>query len=224
MALTNNINGIIFDLDGTLYRMQWFMRPLLAFKLLPRITRLTRFLKVRGRFAGKPMGCRENLLNSIADAVSKQEKVQQVEIYNWILLSFYPAFLSLMPFFKNSRPGIQNMLSTLRISGFKLAVLSDYDHVAERLLNLEINPSLFDITISSEAAGALKPCAEPFLNIASSWNISPENILVVGDRNDTDGEAARAAGMQFLQISDSSKTIDASGWDEIKKILLSLKD
>lgn len=220
MLLKHNIQGIIFDLDGTLYRMQWFMRPLLACKVLPHLTRLPRFLKERGFFAGKQMGSRENLLNSIAEAVSHKEKCKPGEIYDWILNCFYPAFVSLMPLFKNSRPGVNDTIAILRKAGLKLGVLSDYDHVSSRLGHLDIDPSLFDVMTSSEAYGALKPCKEPFLDIASNWNLAPENILVVGDRDDTDGGAARSAGMQFLQISDSKKIPGSKSWDEIKKALL----
>ena len=218
----HNIKGIIFDLDGTLYQMRWYMRPLLACKLIPHLGRLPRFLKERGRFAGIEMGSRENLLNSIALAVSKKEKCNPQEIYNWILNSFYPAFVSIMPFMKNTRPGIENILVSLRKAGLRLGVLSDYDHVSSRLEMLQINPSLFDIMTSSEASGALKPCSQPFLDIAEQWNFAPEKILVVGDRDDTDGQAARSAGMHFIQITDSSNKSTALRWNELKHTLLAI--
>lgn len=222
MQSMHNIRGIIFDLDGTLYQMRWFMRPLLACKLIPHLVRLPRFLKERGRFAGVQMGSRENLLNSIALAVSKKEKCNPEEIYNWILNSFYPAFISIMPFLKNSRPGIEESMISLRKGGLKLGVLSDYDHVSKRLEYLQVNPTLFDITTSSEASGALKPCSQPFLDIADQWSINPENILVIGDRDDTDGQAARDAGMRFIQITDSAQKSEALRWNELKSILLSI--
>lgn len=222
MQSMHNIRGIIFDLDGTLYQMRWFMRPLLACKLIPHLARLSRFLKERGRFAGVQMGSRENLLNSIALAVSKKEKCNPEEIYNWILNSFYPAFISIMPFLKNSRPGIEETMTSLRNGGLRLGVLSDYDHVSKRLEHLQINPSLFDITTSSEASGALKPCSQPFLDIADQWNISPENIMVIGDRDDTDGQAARDAGMRFIQITDSAQKSEALRWVELRSKLLSI--
>ncbi len=222
MQSMHNIKGIIFDLDGTLYQMRWYMRPLLACKLVPHLVRLPRFLKERGRFAGIQMGSRENLLNSIALAVSKKEKCSPEEIYNWILNSFYPAFISIMPFLKNSRPEIEKTLVSLRKNGLKLGVLSDYDHVSKRLERLQINPSLFDITTSSEASGALKPCSQPFLDIADQWNIPPEKILVIGDRDDTDGQAARNAGMPFIQITDSPQKSEALRWNELKSRFLSI--
>ncbi len=222
MQSMHNVKGIIFDLDGTLYQMRWFMRPLLACKLITHLLRLPRFLKARGHFAGVQMGSRENLLNSIALAVSKKEKCSPEEIYNWIVNSFYPAFISIMPFLKNSRPGIEEILISLRKNGLKLGVLSDYDHVSKRLEHLQISPSLFDITTSSEISGALKPCSQPFLDIANQWNICPENIMVIGDRDDTDGQAARDAGMQFIQITDSAQKSEALRWAELKSKLLSI--
>ncbi len=222
MQSMHNVRGIIFDLDGTLYQMRWYMRPLLACKLASHLVRLPRFLKERGRFAGIQMGSRENLLNSIALAVSEKEKCSPEEIYDWIMNSFYPAFISIMPFLKNSRPGIEETMNSLRKGGLKLGVLSDYDHVFKRLEHLHINPSLFDITTSSETYGALKPCSQPFLDIADQWDISSEKILVIGDRDDTDGQAARKAGMQFIQITDSTQKSNALRWNELKSGLLSM--
>lgn len=221
MQSMHNIKGIIFDLDGTLYQMRWYMRPLLACKLLPHINRLPRFMKERSRFAGVQMKTRENLLNSISIAVSNLEKCKPEVIHNWIVSSFYPAFVSTMSFMKNSRPAIEETLTSLRKKGLKLGVLSDYDQVSGRLEQLQIDPSLFDIMTSSEAEGALKPCAQPFLKIAEMWNLSPENILVIGDRDDTDGKAARDAGMPFMQITDSNKNSSAHRWNVVKDILLS---
>lgn len=221
MNSIQNIRGIIFDLDGTLYRMRWFMRPLLAIKVFPNVGRLPRFLKERGSFAGKQMGSRENLLNTIADAVSVKEKCSAEVIYNWIQESFYPSFVSLMPFFKNSRPGIDDVLIQLRKRNTKLGVLSDYDFVPQRLQLLDIDPNNFDTMTSSEAYGALKPSAHPFLQIAVSWGLAPENVLVIGDRDDTDGEGARSAGMQFLQLTDSNNGKGLS-WEKVKSLLYSI--
>lgn len=212
------IQGIIFDLDGTLYRMRWYMRPLLTFKVFPKVLRLPRFLKERGKFAGREMNSRENLFNTLCEAVSLREKCSKEEIYSWIHTSFYPAFVSTMPFFRNSRPGLNDMLNKLYKSGIKLGVLSDYDHVEQRLQKLQIPTSIFTIMTSAESFGALKPCARPLLEIADKWHLTPAQVLVIGDRDDTDGEAARSAGMNFLQIRDSESKNDTAGsWDEVQR-------
>jgi FMN phosphatase YigB (HAD superfamily) len=99
--------------------------------------------------------------------------------------------------------------------------LSDYGCVKERLEKLGLPVSLFDMVSSCEAAGALKPHPRPFLAIAEKWGIVPGNILVIGDRGDTDGEAAKNAGMQFVMVSDALRVSPgALRWGKICRMLL----
>ena len=219
-----DINGIIFDLDGTLYRMRWYLRPILIWNLFPNSLRLPRFLKIRGSFSGLEMHSGKKLMDAICDKLAEAEKCSTIEIRKWILEKFYPSFVSSMRYFSNSRPAINETLAHIKKNGYKLAVLSDYSQVYERLKLLNIEPSYFDSFSSSESSGALKPSSRPFLEIAEKWNLTPEKILVIGDRDDTDGEAARGAEMQFLQISDSkAKQNKSMEWDEIRTFLSSLK-
>jgi HAD superfamily hydrolase (TIGR01549 family) len=219
-----DIKGIIFDLDGTLYRMRWYLRPILTMNLFPNSLRLPRFLKIRGTFSGMEMNTGDNLMNAICDKLAAVEKCSTLEMKMWIQEKFYPSFVSAMRYFSNSRPAVNETLANIKKSGHKLAVLSDYDKVYERLKLLNIEHSHFDTLISSESFGALKPSPRPFLEIAQTWNLTPENILVIGDRDDTDGEAARGAQMQFLQITDAktAKT-NSMEWSEIRTFLNLLK-
>lgn len=215
-----DINGIIFDLDGTLYRMNWYLRPLLTLNLISTCLRLPRFLKVRATFSGVDMNSSDNLINSISEKVAFLEKSSIPEIRSWIENKFYPSFVKSMFFFRQSRPQINETLLSVKATGRKLAVLSDFGRVCERLKNLSIEPSLFHTVTSSEYSGALKPAARPFLEIAEEWKIAPENILVIGDRNDTDGAAARAAQMHFLQISNSNNSSETlAGWNDVRSFL-----
>ncbi|NLW32800.1 MAG: HAD family hydrolase [Fibrobacter sp.] len=218
----NSIKGLIFDLDGTLYRMQWYMRPLITIAVFPYCLRLPRFLKIRNQFAGKDLNSRDHLLSEICKQLSAAEHSSEETILNWIVESFYPAFTNTMRFLRNSRPQLDQTLTNLRNSNIKLAVLSDFDHVQQRLINLSINPENFHTIASSEAAGALKPSPRPFLEIAEKWNISPSEIVVIGDRDDTDGEAARRASMQFWQINDSKPAHNNTSWPFIRNSLLGL--
>lgn len=218
----NSIKGVIFDLDGTLYKMQWFFRPLLTVNLFSTCLRLPRFLKIRGTFSGIDMASGDNLINAICEKVASAEKCSKDDIYNWMDNQFYPAFIKVLKYFRNSRPEINNTLSLLKKNGLKIGVLSDYSYVSERLEALGIDTSLFDTLTSSESSGALKPAPRPFLEIASDWNINPENILMVGDRSDTDGLAAQSTGMPFLQITDSEQKKELARWDEIRSFLCSI--
>ncbi|MDG5816346.1 HAD family hydrolase [Chitinispirillales bacterium ANBcel5] len=214
------IKGIIFDLDGTLYKMHWIIRPWMTIKAFPNIFRLPRFLKERSRYAGLDLNCKNDLMNKLCSSLSVIEKCQPEEIQKWIDTVFYPSFVSSMIFFKNSRPGVNATLEKLKDSGIKLGVLSDYDLVAERLQKLGIDTSLFETLTSSEFYGALKPSPRPLLAVAELWNLKPENVLIVGDRDDTDGAAAKAAGMQFQKICDKGE--DLNSWSALQQYFSNL--
>ncbi len=220
----NSIKGIIFDLDGTLYKMQWFFRPLITANLLSTCMRLPRFLKIRGTFSGIDMNSGDVLINAICEKVASVENCSKDEIRNWMNNQFYPAFIRILKFFRNSRPEINKTLSLIKKNGLKVGVLSDYDYVSDRLVALGIDTSLFDTMTSSESFGALKPAPRPLLEIASDWNVNSRNILMVGDRSDTDGIAAQSAGMHFLQITDSEQKKEFAKWDKIRSFLCSIKE
>jgi HAD superfamily hydrolase (TIGR01549 family) len=121
---------------------------------------------------------------------------------------------------RGRRDGLGETLSRLRTRGINVGVLSDYARVEERLARLAIDPALFDSLASAESAGALKPAPRPFLEMCSAWGIDPGETLVVGDRFDTDGAAAKSAGMQFLKIGDKKGPLgEGRSWTAIKSYL-----
>lgn len=225
LSLAQDIKGIIFDLDGTLYRMKWYMRPLLTLKLFPQSMLLPRYLNVRKIFAGRDMKTGDALMRAMAFQLAGTGKNADPELMlAWIQNNFYPAFNAVMPRLRGARPGLDEALLSLKQKGYKLAVLSDFAHVKERLTGLAINPDLFDAVLSSETEGALKPHIRPFLTIARSLNLPPADILVIGDRKDTDGAAASECGMYFMHITDKKKVPSHTyPWSSIREHLNSLK-
>jgi FMN phosphatase YigB (HAD superfamily) len=220
----SSVRGVIFDLDGTLYVMRWFMKPLIFLRLFPDSMRLPRFLAVRDEFAGMELDVQERLLAAISDEFACREKISSSEARQWIVDSFYPSFVAIMPLFRFSRPFIRRLLARVRAKGIRLAVLSDYSCVPERLEKLWLPVSLFDTVSSCEAAGALKPHPRPLLAIAEKWGIEPGRILVIGDRADTDGCAAKNAGMQFWQVADTlCLPAGAMRWGTIRRRLRNLE-
>jgi FMN phosphatase YigB (HAD superfamily) len=218
------MKGIIFDLDGTLYRMEWFFQPMMFLGLLPHSLRLLRLLSERSKLAGIDFGTREVLLSTLCENLSRYDAADSRTLRTWIADRFYPAFISTMRFQRSGRPQLLSLLSHLKNRGIKLAVLSDYHAVEERLRTLRIPVDFFDLVTSCEYSGALKPSPRPFTEIARQWQIAATEVLVVGDRSDTDGIAARNAGMQFLRIIDKKKetasTSTALTWPALRTVLL----
>jgi HAD superfamily hydrolase (TIGR01549 family) len=92
-------------------------------------------------------------------------------------------------------------LRAFRAEGGRTALVSDYP--AELKLAALGVRSLFEIVVANgEPNGPrrLKPHPEGFLRAAEQLGVAPERCLVIGDRRDADGEAARAAHMSFRLI------------------------
>ncbi len=193
-------HGVIFDLDGTLYRMPWYFKPVFFVRLFPHGGRLPAYMRVRDAFAGKECGSGTQLTAQLSAALAQRVRIDSGVARTWIEESFYPRFAAMMGLVKGSRPGLGPLLAALRASGSRTAVLSDFAWVEQRLARLGIAQELFDACGSSEEAGALKPSPRPFLAIADGWGLSPSEVIVVGDRDDTDGAGARAAGMRFVNV------------------------
>jgi HAD superfamily hydrolase (TIGR01509 family) len=98
----------------------------------------------------------------------------------------------------------QRLLDALRVyraGGGKTALVSDYPASAKlRALGAA---ELFDLVVSSGEPGGpskLKPHPEGYLSAAERLGVEPGRCLVIGDRDDADGAAARAAGMALCLI------------------------
>ena len=220
------IKGIIFDLDGTLYRMTWFFQPFMFFSQMPHPFRLLHFLAERSKLAGKDFGSGEQLLETLCHNLAGRIHTQPAPLREWITHRFYPAFIASMRFQRFGRPQLVRMLAALRERNIRIAVLSDYHAVDERLRMLRIPPEHFDLRTSCEAAGALKPSPRPFTEIALRWKLPAENVLVVGDRDDTDGKAASGAKMHFFRITENKKNENRIKniytWPALREKLLTL--
>jgi HAD superfamily hydrolase (TIGR01549 family) len=92
-------------------------------------------------------------------------------------------------------------IRAFRERGGKTAVVSDYP-ARVKLGGLGAE-ALFDVVVASgepDGPKRLKPDPEGYLRAAERLGVAPRRCLVVGDRDDADGEAARAADMAFRRI------------------------
>lgn len=94
------------------------------------------------------------------------------------------------------RGSLLQALAQYRAAGGKTALVSDYPALGK--LNALDARALFDVVVSSGEPGGpsrLKPDPEGYLSAAARLGLQPSRCLVIGDREDADGAAARAAGM-----------------------------
>ncbi|MBN2340142.1 MAG: HAD-IA family hydrolase [Deltaproteobacteria bacterium] len=212
-----DIQGIIFDLDGTLYSMR-FMKMKMTFLLMGTIGFLRNLFAARAFVRRNAYENQDQLLRAMYDELASKTGKTAVQAEQWFQGAFRAAFIRLLARGTSARSGLVSLLNCLNQKNIKLAVISDFDWVSSRLEALQIPTQLFDTLRCSEEFGVLKPAPKPFLEVAAQWNLSPNQVLVVGDRADRDGECAKNAGMSFLGITDKrEKRADFYCWNDARE-------
>jgi putative hydrolase of the HAD superfamily len=92
-------------------------------------------------------------------------------------------------------------LARFRAAGGKTALVSDYP--ARRKLEALGAVPLFDVVVAngeSAAVRALKPDPAGYREAARRLGVSPAECVIIGDRADADGAAARALGIHFRRV------------------------
>ncbi|HEY3252994.1 MAG TPA: HAD family hydrolase [Polyangiaceae bacterium] len=198
----------LVDLDGTLYTQRWVRLAMAAELLLvgwPAIKTLRQF-----RHEHEALRAEQNAGRALATthaspfagqlartAQALGVPVAQVEsvVKSW-MFERPGKWIVRFP-----RRALLAELRAFRAQGGRSALVSDYP--AERKLDALGARSLFDaIVANGEAHGPrrLKPDPEGYLHAAELLKVQPSRCLVIGDRDDADGEAARAAKMSFRLV------------------------
>jgi FMN phosphatase YigB (HAD superfamily) len=203
--LLHNIKGLILDFDGTL-----FDNALIAFFLIaaypPDALRIWRERLVRKRFAGCDYASAEEYHQAFFTALGKASLRSPQKMRSWYFNHYMPRMVRVLQRHYQPRQGVQKLF--LRFSGRnetgragnvpRIAVYSDYPFLEERLEALGVIHGPGVLLYGPESFGAQKPAARPFLRIAADLGARPEEVLVIGDRIDTDGHGAFNAGMRFF--------------------------
>lgn len=99
------------------------------------------------------------------------------------------------------RASLLKEIADFHAAGGRTALVSDYPASAKlRALGAS---ELFDVVVANGEHAELrhlKPRPEGFLLAARTLGVEPGACLVIGDRDDADGAAARAAGMDFRLV------------------------
>ncbi len=198
----------IFDIDGTLYDQRRLrrrmVRVLLAHCLInPQDARILRILHVFRR-------TREEL----ADAECENIRILQYERpAQWLGISAEAVRTAVetwmyerpLPYLRPCRyPGVEQLFRALTTSGRTIAILSDHP-CEDKLRALELHA---DVCISAvdDDTGRLKPHPACLWRLLDRVGAESVDCVLIGDRDDRDGECARRVGMTYLLKTGHSPT------------------
>jgi len=200
--MRNDIEGVAFDLDGTLYPNYSLNIRLIPF-LLKEWRLLSAFGKARNIIRKEQKENPSILFNNFYDyqteitakilsvpADQLKEKIERLIYRGWELC------FKKIKLFKGSK----ETLSALRDAGYKLGLLSDFPP-RTKLEYLGISGN-WDAVLCSEECGALKPHPKSFIDLAKAMAIPPEKILYVGNSHSYDVAGAAGAGMKTAWIKE----------------------
>lgn len=187
------IKAILFDLDGTLYDKKGLPRHLVAHELF-HMNLLIRERQAVRRLRGVFCGDAEGFYSQLCIIISPDNPVRARK---WYFGHYLPVMTRALKRHYRAETWAEPMLKRLRAQGYKLAVYSDYGSVKERLEAVGLDPALFDVLAAAPELGGLKPALECAGQLLDLLGVRPEEALLVGDRQDTDGTTARRMGMEF---------------------------
>jgi FMN phosphatase YigB (HAD superfamily) len=190
----------LVDLDGTLYSagpVKLLMAAELAMFGWSQASLLRRFRQEHERIRelgleGDPFSLQ---VERTAEALGVSSGDVEREVQRW-MIERPGRWLSAF-----RRQALLAEIGAFRTAGGRTALVSDYP--ARRKLEALGAHELFDTVVASGEPGGprrLKPHPEGYLLAAERLEVDPSACLVIGDRDDADGEAARAAGMAFRRI------------------------
>jgi FMN phosphatase YigB (HAD superfamily) len=166
---------------------------------------------------GSPGAYYEAFFSRMSRMVKKPAEVLRF----WYFDRYMPRFCDILKKYYRPRPGTAELFEALTGAAFPFAVYSDYPLTAERLAALGLDTGWGKL-YGPEHFGAQKPAARPFVSIAGDMGVLPEHTMVIGDRDDTDGAGAAAAGMGYIGVGTRKKreTHAVFDWETLTGLLM----
>ena len=186
-----NINGVIFDLDDTLYSEKQYVRS--GYKAVAGYLGNAAYAdKLWQYFEDK-----NPAIDALLDEIGQTEKKQEC-------LKVYREHIPEITLFD----GVTELISELRSSGKKVGIITDGrpDGQRNKLKALGLENVVDDIIITDELGGNQfrKPCDIAFRIMQCKWKLPFEQMVYVGDNAAKDFQAANILGMEKIKVCYSS--------------------
>ncbi len=189
------ILAVSFDLDGTLYATGPHRLRLLP-RLLPQLPLIRAWsAAVTAHRDGQHDGLSGRIVEATAARLGTGADEAEARLWFFLERTWIPG---LRP--SHVLPGLLDCFAMLDARGLPRAVASDHP-VDGKLAQLGLSEG-WVAGLCAEDLDQLKPGPAVLLAAAEAMDCPPAQLLHIGDRHDTDGEAARAAGARYLHALD----------------------
>ncbi|MGN0187628.1 MAG: HAD family hydrolase [Paludibacteraceae bacterium] len=198
-VLTETVQAVVLDLDGTLYDKRHIARRLVMQHLCT-LPLLAAEQNARKRLKGQHFGTEAAFYDSFF------RRMAQTHLYTpriarcWYFRVYMPSMVRTIRRRYRLNAWVEPLLTECRKRHIRIAVYSDYGCVPEKLAALGLHTDRFDVVVSAPQLGGLKPARESAARVVEMLNVPAGNCLFIGDRDDTDGASARAVGAKFYLI------------------------
>lgn len=202
------IDLVVFDVDGTLYDQRLLRRKMIRQLLNHCLVRpwdwrvlqvIAAFRRERERLAESEVaGIRALQYRRPAEILGLEpEKVRRI-VEEWMLQR------PLLHLHACRYAKVADFVDDLARRGVATAVLSDYPSAEKlRALGLEIE---HQVSATDPEVDRLKPHPRGLQRVLELTGIRSDRAVLVGDRDDRDGECARRAGVSYLIRSSEAAT------------------
>jgi FMN phosphatase YigB (HAD superfamily) len=191
---------VVFDLDGTLYNKKGLVKHMM-FSALFEWRMMLKERKTRKQLRGIWTGNKESFYRLYFQTMATRCLFSIDYAQWWYNTRYMPLMVKVLKKYYCPAEWVIPFVSQCKLLGIRLVVLSDYGHTKEKLQALGMECSLFDWVISAPELGGLKPASQLMACVAAKMGVQPHQCLVIGDRDDTDGELARSFNAPFVLVN-----------------------
>ena len=197
--LRPEIKVVVLDLDGTIYDkrrlgIRMFLGDILESPLLAKERR------VRKAMRGQWYGSREAFYDAFFANMIRHRLCTINFMKWWYHTCYMPLMVDIIRRKYRPRAWVIPFLEQCHALNIRVVILSDYDCVEAKLTALGIEKPLYDWAVSAPTLGGLKPAQQLMDAVTSRMQVAPFQCMVIGDRQDTDGAMACAAGAGFVLV------------------------